>query len=138
MPKSAARSQAVTFEDIRRIALALPEVEEGTFARTSTSFKIRGRYGFARFGAPIGGLDDADADDTLVVRLPEGQRTALLATDPERFFITPHYATGGAVLVRLRTLQRSDLAEIADLLADAWRRFAPKRLLAAFDAKASA
>lgn len=123
----------VTFDDVRKLALALPEVEEGTFARTSTSFKIRGRYGFARFGAPISGLDDDDADDTLVIRLPTGMRDALLATDPERFFITPHYERGGAVLVRLRTLRRGDLGEIADLLAEAWRRFAPKGLRAAFD-----
>jgi hypothetical protein len=125
----------VTFADIRQLALALPEVVEGTFARTSTSFKIRERYGFARFGAPISGLDTADADDTLVIRLPEGQRDALLTTFPDRFFITPHYQTGGAVLVRLRSLQRADLDEIADLLEDAWRRFAPKRLVASYDSE---
>jgi hypothetical protein len=123
----------VTFADIRRLALALPEVEEGTFARTSTSFKIRGRYGFARFGAPISGLEERDADDTLVIRLPVGMRDALLTTQPERFFITDHYANGSAVLVRLRTLHRRDLSEVGDLLAEAWRRFAPKRLRAEFD-----
>ncbi len=126
-------ARPVTFDDVRRLALALPEVEEGTFARTSTSFNIRGKYGFARFGAPISGLDDDDADDTLVIRLPEGQRGALLVTSPGKFFITPHYEVGGAVLVRLRTLERGDIPEIADLLTDAWRRFAPKRLVAAFD-----
>ncbi len=123
----------VTFDDIRRRALALPEVEEGTFARTSTSFKIRGRYGFARFGAPISGLDPDDADDTLMIRIPQEQRNVLLESSPDRFFITDHYATGGCILVRLRTLGRSDLDEIEDLLTDAWRRFAPKRLLAEFD-----
>lgn len=123
----------VTFDDVRKLALALPEVEEGTFARTSTSFKIRGRDGFARFGAPISGLDDEDADGTLMIRIDEAQRNALIATHPNRFFITPHYEKGGCVLVRLRTLRRSDLDEVADLLADAWRRFAPKRLLTEFD-----
>lgn len=127
------RTRAVTFDDIRRLALALPEVEEGTFARKSTSFKIRGRYGFARFGAPISGLDGDDADDTLMIRIPQEQRNLLLENHPDRFFITDHYACGGCILVRLRTLRRSDLAEIEDLLADAWRRFAPKRLRAAFD-----
>jgi hypothetical protein len=111
----------------------LPEVEEGTFARTSTSFKIRGRYGFARFGAPISGLDPDDADDTLMIRIPQEQRNVLLESSPDRFFITDHYATGGCILIRLRTLAPSDLDEIEDLLTDAWRRFAPKRLLAEFD-----
>jgi hypothetical protein len=126
-------ARRVTFGDIRRLALALPEVEEGTFARTSTSFKIRGKHGFARFGAPISGLDDDDADDTLMIRIPQEERNVLLASAPDRFFITDHYASGGCILTRLRTLKRSDLDEIRDLLAEAWRRFAPKRLLAEFD-----
>lgn len=128
-----AATTRVTLDDIRALALALPEVEEGSFARTSTAFKIRGRYGFARFGAPISGLDDDDADGTLVIRLPAGLRDALLASQPDRFFITPHYEHGAAVLVRLSTLRRRDLREIAELLTEAWRRFAPKRLLAQFD-----
>jgi hypothetical protein len=127
------RPSCVTFEDIRKLALALPEVEEGTFARTSTSFKIRGKYGFARFGAPISGLDTDDADDTLMIRIPQEHRDVLLDASPDRFFITPHYEPGGCILTRLRTLERRDLPEIEDLLADAWRRFAPKRLLAEFD-----
>jgi hypothetical protein len=126
-------STRVTFDDIRRLALALPEVEEGTFARTSTSFKIRGRHGFARFGAPIAGLDDDDANGTLMIRIPQEQRNLLLEHAPQRFFITDHYAAGGCILTRLGTLKRSDLAEIEDLLADAWRRFAPNWLLGEFD-----
>ena len=123
----------MTFDDIRRLALDLPDVEEGTFARTSTAFKIRGKYGFARFGAPISGLDPDDADDTLMIRIPQEQRNLLLSNAPKRFFITDHYASGGCILTRLRTLKRSDLEEIEDLLTDAWRRFAPKRLLTEFD-----
>jgi hypothetical protein len=132
MPAVMAKAR-VTFDDIRKLALALPEVEEGTFARTSTSFKIRGRYGFARFGAPIAGLDQDDADDTLMIRIPQEQRDILIADASGRFFITDHYTHGGGILTRLRTLQRRDLDEIEDLLTDAWRRFAPKRLLAEFD-----
>lgn len=128
-----ATTSRVTFDDIRRLALALPEVEEGTFARTSTSFKIRGRHGFARFGAPIAGLDETDADGTLMIRIAQEQRNVLLEETPDRFFITVHYASGGCILTRLGSLSRSDLSEIEELLTDAWRRFAPKRLLAAFD-----
>jgi hypothetical protein len=122
---------AVTFEDVRELALSLPEVEEGLFVGESPTFKVRGK-GFARFGPPVSGLKPPEVFDTLVIRLPEGQREALLATD-DRFFITPHYERGSAVLVRLSTLSRGDLDELRELLTDAWRRFAPKRLLAAFD-----
>ena len=124
----------VTFADIRKIATALPEVELGTFGRggSSTSFKVRGK-GFARFGGSVNGLDADDAADTLVIRIPQELRRALLDTHPDRFFITPHYTTGGAVLTQLRRLKKTDLPEIADLLEEAWRRFAPKRLVASFD-----
>jgi hypothetical protein len=124
----------VTFADIRKIATALPEVELGTFGRggASTSFKVRGR-GFARFGGNVVGLDADEAADTLVIRIPQELRTALINTHPDRFFITPHYLTGGAVLTQLRRLRKSDLPEIADLMEEAWRRFAPKRLAATFD-----
>jgi hypothetical protein len=125
----------VTFDDVKDLALALPEVALGTFGRggASTTFEVRGK-GFARFGGKVNGLPDADAADTLVIRLPPGQRDALLDTFPDRFFITPHYEAGSAVLTRLSFLKRSDLAEIRDLLTDAWFRFAPKRLAAAFRA----
>lgn len=115
------------------MALALPEVEQGTFGRTSIAFKVRGK-GFARFGGKINGLPDDQAADTLVIRTSREVREALITTFPDRFFITPHYETGGAVLTRLSLLTSDDRDEIQDLLTDAWRRFAPKRLLAAFDA----
>ncbi len=45
---------------------------------------------------------------------------------PETFFITDHYRDYAWVLVRLRTVRR---AHLADLLEDAWRAVAPKRLV---------
>ena len=124
----------MTFDDIRRLALALPEVEEGTFARTSTSFKIRGKYGFARFGAPISGLDPDDADDTLMIRIPQEQRNAsALERRPSDSSSRPTTRPAAASSLACGRCKRSDLEEIEDLLADAWRRFAPKRLLAEFD-----
>ena len=123
----------ISFEDVRRLALALPEVEQGTFGRSSIAFKVRGK-GFARFGGKISGLEESEAAETLVIRTTREVREALLTTFPDKFFITPHYETGQAVLTRLSLLTSDDLDEIRDLLTDAWRRFAPKRLLAAFDA----
>jgi hypothetical protein len=124
----------ITFDDIRDLALALPEVDLGTFGRggSSTTFEVRGK-GFARFGGHVNGLDDETAAETLVIRITPEQREALLSTFPDKFFITPHYLGGGAVLTRLSLLRPDDMDELKDLLTDAWRRFAPKRLVRAFD-----
>lgn len=123
---------SLTFEDIRRLALTLPEVEEGLFVRRSPSFEVRGK-GFARFGPPIRDLGPPEDEDTLVIRVSREHRTALLTTSPDRFFITPHYELGEAVLTRLSSNGRRDLPELEDLLEEAWRRFAPKRLVAQWD-----
>ena len=55
---------------------------------------------------------------------------ALIATYPGVCFTEPHYNGYPAVLVRLA---EAPAALVAELLADAWRRQAPKREVAAFD-----
>jgi hypothetical protein len=50
---------------------------------------------------------------------------------PDVFFITPHYNGYPAVLVRLEAV---DLGQLAELVEDAWRVQAPKRMVAAHDA----
>lgn len=69
--------------------------------------------------------------DALVLRVIHmGEREALLQGDPETFFITPHYDGYPAVLVRL---DKVDPTELAELLEDAWRTQAPKRLIAQYE-----
>jgi hypothetical protein len=69
--------------------------------------------------------------DALVMRVIHmGEREALLQGDPETFFITPHYDGYPAVLVRL---EQADPDELAELLEDAWRMQAPKRLVVQYD-----
>jgi hypothetical protein len=58
-----------------------------------------------------------------------GAREALLADDPDVYFITPHFANYPAVLVRLALISVADLEE---LLTEAWLAQAPKRLAATF------
>ena len=70
--------------------------------------------------------------DALVLRVVHlGEREALLQGDPETFFTTPHYDGYPAVLVHLHKV---DPTELAELLEDAWRLQAPKRLVAQYDA----
>ena len=70
----------------------------------------------------------------LAVRVAnDGEKQALIASDPEKFFTEPHYNGFPAVLVRLAKVGRSELRE---LLTDAWRCQASKKLVAEFDARA--
>jgi hypothetical protein len=109
----------VTFETVRRLALALPGVEEGTSYGTP-ALRVQKKF-FARL---------KEDGETLVVRVDFDTRDILMAADPETFFITDHYAGYPAVLVRLSTV---DSDELRDLLEEAWRRLAPKRLIKVWD-----
>jgi len=94
----------------------MPEVEEGTWYGTR-ALKVAGK-GFCRMRedpetlvVPVDGLDGKEA---------------LLQGSPETFTTIPHYDGHAMVLVRLEVV---DPAELAELLEDAWRLKAPKRLL---------
>jgi hypothetical protein len=64
--------------------------------------------------------------ETLVIQVLDLEdKDALLRSDPEVFFTTPHYDGYAYVLVRLDRIGREQLAELVE---DAWRLRAPKRL----------
>jgi hypothetical protein len=72
-----------------------------------------------------------ELDDALLVSCANvEERNELLAAEPDKFFITPHYEDYPAVLVRLGEIDRDELTE---LITQSWRLNASKRLLAAFD-----
>lgn len=109
------------WDDVVAIGLQFPGVEVGTSYGTP-GLKCRGK-GMCRLRS------DPDA---LVLRVIDlGEREALLQGSPAAFFSTPHYDGHPYVLVRLEVVAREELAE---LLEDAWRLRAPKRLVAEFDA----
>ena len=111
-----------TWEDVVAIGLRLPGVEESTWFGTP-ALKVSGQGGMCRLRT------DPDA---LVLRVTDlGEREALLQGQPEAFFSTPHYDGHPYVLVRLEAVDRADLAE---LIEEAWRLRAPKRLVAEYDA----
>jgi len=111
--------QVVEFETVRSLALALPEVEEGTWYGTP-AFKVRGRS-FARLRE----------DGLLVLRVDPGLREVLIRERPDAYLVTPHYQDYPYVLVRLGAV---DGEELGDLLADGWAEAAPKKLAAGFAA----
>ena len=111
-----------SWKDVLAIGSRFPGVEESTSYGTP-ALKVRGKL-MCRMRT------DPDALVLCVIDL--GEREALLQGEPEAFFSTPHYEGYPYVLARLETVEREQLAE---LLEDAWRLRAPKRLVASYDAE---
>jgi hypothetical protein len=110
------------WDDVVEIATRFPGVELGTSFGTP-ALKVGTRGGMCRLRS------DPDA---LVLRVSDmGEREALLQGQPEAFFSTPHYDGYPYVLVRLEAV---DAGELAELLEEAWRIRAPKRLVAEYEA----
>ena len=114
-----------TWDDVSRLALALPETTE-----TDHSWQVRDKT-FA-WERPLRKKDLADLGDAapdgpiLCVRTDGvGGKETLLADSPHIYFTTPHFNGYPAVLVRLGEIGVEELGEI---LRDAWTVQAPKRL----------
>ena len=122
-----------TWEDVRRVALALPETSERP-SHGNTSWRVRDKlFVWERPLRPadLRALGDAAPDGPILgVRVEHlGAKEALLADDPDVYFTTPHFDGYAAVLVRL---ERIELGELEELIAEAWLCQAPKRLAKAF------
>jgi hypothetical protein len=65
-------------------------------------------------------------EEFVIIKTDYSERAALLQQDSQTFFVTPHYQDYPGVIVRLSTVKPDQLRE---LLTDAWRLVAPKRLV---------
>ena len=114
-----------TEEDVRRIACSLPEVTEKPSYGTP-GFRVKDKL-FLRIRS--------DAEGGLAVFVPDlVDKEALLASDTEVCFTTPHYDGYPMVLVHL---DKIDLGQLTELITDSWRIKAPQRVLDAYDASIS-
>lgn len=114
---------AVTYADVQQLARALPGVEEGPWYG-KPAMKVLDK-GFLRL------FED---EESVVLRIEIARREILLRNDPATYYITDHYANYPAMLARLSRLKKSEARELVE---GAWRRVAPKRLVAEFDARRS-
>ena len=112
-------AKGVTENEARRLLLALPGVEEGPCYGTP-GWRVKKKF-LARL---------RDDGETLVVKVGDEERDILMAADPKTFFITDHYVGYPTVLVRLSSVRLELLREV---LERAWRRIAPRRLLASLE-----
>ncbi len=114
-------------ERLRRLCLALPEVTE-RLSHGEPAWFIRGKKTFVTFA-------NHHHDDRLAFwcAAPDGAQEMLVGTDPERFFRPPYVGHRGWLGVYLDV--PADWDQIADLVVDAYRMVAPKRLVDLLDAR---
>src|SRR5262245_28139902 len=121
-----------SWDDVRRIANALPETSErsGNAVQWRVEGKPVGWERPMRQGEPGGVGARAPADTPLAGPVPDlGAREALLAEAPDIHFATSHFDGYPIVLVHLDRIGRTELEE---LLTEAWLSRAPKRVANAY------
>src|SRR3982751_190210 len=104
-----------SFEDVRRIAMGLPEAEEVLTWGTDVTFRVRAKI-FA-----IGG----DGANSVSIKATPETQADLLALDPETFSKSAYTGRFGWTTVRLARVAEPHLEKLP---RDAWRSTAPKRL----------
>jgi hypothetical protein len=112
-----------TEDDVRAIALSLPGTTEEHWYQTP-GYKVAGK-GFLRIRT--------EAEGGLVVFVSDlGAKEALLSSNPDAFFTTPHYDGYPVVLVNL---DKVDPEELRELIIDSWLIKAPPKLRRQFQAQ---
>jgi hypothetical protein len=106
-----------TFDDVRSIAMALPEVEEIVTWEVDITFRVRKKI-FA-----IGG----EGGTGISLKATLDQQADLLDLDPDTFKVAPYVGRFGWVNA---DLTRIDGALLEKLLRDAWRSVAPAKVRA--------
>ena len=96
------RTKTLGFDEVRKIAVALPEVEESAI-HGAPSLKVRGKL----LTCPA--IHRSAEPNTLAVRIGFAQRAELMATEPDVYYVTDHYVDYPTVLVRLSRIHRDAL-----------------------------
>lgn len=118
-----------SWDDVRRLALSLPETKETT-TRGSASWRVREKL-FV-WERPLRRSDleslgaSAPSGPILGARVAhELAKQALIEDDPSVYFTTPHFDGYPAILVQLDHIDPDELEEV---IVEAWLNRAPKRL----------
>lgn len=115
-----------TWADVEAIAEALADVEEGT-SYGNRAWKVGGKLFVwerplrKKEVEALGGFEpggEAPTGAILGARVPdEGAKRALVESEPEIYFTTPHFDGHASVLIRLDRIPRADLEEA---IVEAW------------------
>lgn len=113
----------VTLDTIRQASQRFPGMEEGLMFG-SPCFRVRGKFiaGAARF------------EGTWCFKLHENERTILLDAEPDKYFITDHYApvTSNGITYIVARLDHIDAMDVDMLLEQAYMLSATKKQIAEY------
>lgn len=111
-------------DHVRAACMALPGVTE-KLSHGSPTFFVK--KSFVMF------LDNHHGDQRLAIwcAAAPGVQSELVDEDPERFFVPPYVGGRGWLGVRLNV--HPDWDELTEIITDAYRHVAPKRLLLELD-----
>jgi hypothetical protein len=104
---------------VRSFALSLPEAQERETWETAT-FRVRDKI-FVMF---------SEHERHAWIKSVEEEQRALIDQDPSAWFVPPYVGPRGWVGV---VLAKADGDEVRELVTEAWRMTAPKRLVGTFD-----
>jgi hypothetical protein len=111
-------------EDVRRLAMALPEVVE--IDSDGFDFRVANKGFVWSYPERLPGQKRVIRTDVAVLYVgDEGEKQALLLGEPDLFFTTPGYDGLPLVMVRLAKVP---VARLTELIVDAWRMRAPEEL----------
>jgi hypothetical protein len=111
---------AMTFDDVRKLALAWPEVDDGASYGTP-ALKVRKKM-LVRL--------KEDGDSLVMPSVPQDERAMLVEREPKIFHFTDHYRDYPMVLIRLSKAKR---ATVEPFLRRRWRELASKKAVKEFD-----
>ena len=104
-------NKKIGFERVRKIALAMPGVEESTMYG-APAVKLRKKL----LACPA--IHRSAEPNTLAVRIDFDQRDELIDEDPSVYYLKDHYLNYPVVLVRMSRISEDALR---DLLEMSWR-----------------
>jgi hypothetical protein len=111
----------MTLEEMRRIVLSFPGVEEGS-SYGRPAFLVNKKF-FTRLRREDGSL--------VLLDISFDEREMLMEAEPKTFHLTAHYKDVPAVLARMQTLHPGSFRNFLDRR---WRKIAPKKLVKDWDA----
>src|SRR5256885_7406317 len=104
------------------MALALPATTEVVAWESDLTWRVRDKI------FVIAGPDSP----RVTVRTSKEEQQELIASDPQTYQSAAYVGRYGWTSIQLSTV---DVDELGELITDAWRRTAPKKLVAAYDAR---
>lgn len=121
------------WDDVHDLALAMPIAEE-FLTRGDRAWKVGAAGKLFIWERPLGNADIAETGPQTgpiagARVADEGEKLALIASDPDVFFTIHHFDGYNAVLVHLERISRERLEEV---IVDAWLAAAPKKVVTAY------